>query len=225
MTSATETRVVLVDDHPVVVEGLAAVVAAMPGAILAGIAGGGEEVLDVCRAAEPDIVVIDIELPGLDGLAATRALLAERPATAVMMLTLHDDDDALYGALRAGARGYLLKGSTHEQMAAALRALAAGQAVFDGGVATRILGHFGLQPTAPPDPFPGLSAREREVLTLLASGLGTKEIARRLFLSPKTVRNHVANVLAKLGVPDRAQAIAHARAAGLAGPRAYGRAE
>jgi DNA-binding NarL/FixJ family response regulator len=209
------TRVVIADDHPIVIGGLAAIIAAERDMELVGVAATTSDVAPLCRAADPDVVVMDLSLPGGGGLEATRALLADRPTVGVLVLTLHDDDDSLYGALRAGARGYVLKGATHDELAWALRGVAAGQAIFDAAVAHRILAHFGPTPVRPPDPFPDLTAREREVLALLAAGLGTKEIALKLFLSPKTVRNNVAGILAKLGVPDRAQAIAHARAAGL----------
>lgn len=209
------TRVVIADDHPIVVQGLAAIIAAERDMELVGVAPTAGDVVPLCRAADPDIVVMDLSLPGGDGFEATRALLAERPQVGVLVLTLHDDEDSVYGALRAGARGYLLKGATHDEVAWALRGVAAGQAVFADVVAQRILAHFGPTPTRPPDPFPDLTTREREVLALLATGLGTKEIALKLYLSPKTIRNNVAGILAKLGVPDRAQAIAHARAVGL----------
>ena len=208
-------RVVVADDHPLVLEGLAAVLETMPDMALLASARTGREAVEAARAHDAELVVMDLGMPELDGIEATRLLLAERPDTRVLVLTMQEDDDSLYGALRAGARGYLLKGAPHAEVAAALRTVAAGEAVFGAGVAERILAHFGARPTAPPDPFPELTEREREVLELLAGGAGTKEIARRLYLSPKTVRNNVAAILRKLQVADRAQAIAHARRAGL----------
>ena len=208
-------RVVVADDHPLVLEGIAAVLETMPDMTLAATARTGREAIEAARAHDAELVVMDLGMPELDGIEATRLLLAERPDTRVLVLTMQEDDDSLYGALRAGARGYLLKGASHGEVSGALRTVAAGEAVFGAGVAERILAHFGQRPTAPPDPFPGLTEREREILELLAAGLGTKEIARRLYLSPKTVRNNVAAILSKLGLCDRAQAIAHARRAGL----------
>jgi DNA-binding NarL/FixJ family response regulator len=206
-------RVIIADDHPIVREGLRAVVAALPDFELVGVAATGQEVLDAAATGRPDVVVMDLHMPELDGVAATRALLAEQPAVAVLVLTMFDDEEMLGAALRAGARGYLLKGASHTDIAQALRAVAAGGAVFGSGVANMVLGRLTGGPVR--ETFPELTTREREILGLLAGGAGNQDIARKLYLSPKTVRNHVANVLAKIGAADRAQAIAAARAAGL----------
>ena len=206
-------RVLIADDHPIVREGLRAVLSTVPGFELVGTAATGQEALAVAAATGPDVVVMDLHMPELDGVAATRALLAEQPTVAVLILTMYDDDEMLVAALRAGARGYLLKGASHTDIAQALRAVAAGGAVFGSGIADLVLGHISGRPAD--TPFPELTPREREILGLLADGRGNQDVARRLYLSPKTVRNHIANILAKIGAPDRAQAIAMARSAGL----------
>ena len=213
--SESATRVVVVDDHPMVTRGLAAVLAGMPDMTLVGSAGSGSEALAVCRRQRPQLVVMDAAMPDGDGIAATRRLRQELPRARVLVLSMHDDEESLCAALRAGAHGYLVKGADHEQLARALRAVAAGEAVFGADVAGRVLRQFGADAPALPDPLHALSAREREVLGLLAAGLGTKEIGRRLFLSPKTVRNHIANVVAKLQLADRAHAIAYAHQLGI----------
>lgn len=209
-------RVMVADDHPIVREGLQAVIATMPGFELVGRASTGRQALSVAREARPHIVVMDLYMPDLGGVQATRYILADDPTVAVLILTMYEDDDMLADALRAGARGYLLKGVRRDGIARALRAVADGDAVFGSGVAEHVLGRLTGR-IVDDDPFPQLSRREREVLTLLADGRGTHDIARRLYVSPKTVRNHVANVLRKLDLPDRAQAIAAARRAGLGG--------
>jgi DNA-binding NarL/FixJ family response regulator len=205
----------LVDDHPLVLRGLETLLAGLPDMTLVATARSGREALDACRECRPDLIVMDLRLPDGDGIVTTRRLLAELPATRVLVLSLADDEESLFGALRAGARGYVGKGAGQEQIAAALRGVAAGDAIFGANVADRVLQQFGADPPALPDALSGLSAREREVLDLLASGLGTKEIARRLYLSPKTIRNHIANIVAKRQLADRAHAIAFARQAGL----------
>jgi DNA-binding NarL/FixJ family response regulator len=180
---------------------------------LVGTAATGREAVDIATECRPDVVVMDLHMPDLNGVEATRALLAEHPEVAVLILTMFDDDDMLVAALRAGARGYLLKGASHTDIVQALRTIAGGGAVFGAGPADRLLNHVMGRPAA--TPFPSLTPRELEILGMLAAGSGNQDVARRLFLSPKTVRNHVANILAKLDVPDRAQAIALARSAGL----------
>jgi DNA-binding NarL/FixJ family response regulator len=212
------TRVVVADDHPIVTRGLAALLAGMPDMSLVAAVESGAEALQVSREHRPDLVVMDALMPGGDGMTATRRLREELPDTRVLVLSVADDDESLFGALRAGAQGYVVKGASHERLARALRAVAAGEAVFCSAVAARVLQHFGADAPALPDPLRELSDREREVLDLLASGLGTKEIGRRLFLSPKTVRNHIANIVAKLQLADRAHAIAYGRQAGLGKP-------
>jgi DNA-binding NarL/FixJ family response regulator len=207
-------RVMIADDHPIVREGLRAVLAALPDFDLVGSAASGREAVDLAAQCRPDVIVMDLHMPELDGAAATRQVLAARPEVAVLILTMFDDDEMLVGALGAGARGYLLKGASHGDIAHALRSVSAGSATFGTGVAELVLGHI-AGGDAPAPAFPQLTPRELEVLALLAVGRGNQEIARRLDLSPKTVRNHVANILAKLGVPDRAGAIARGREAGL----------
>jgi DNA-binding NarL/FixJ family response regulator len=157
---------------------------------------------------------MDLYMPDLDGVTATRQILAAHPQTAVLMLTMYGDDAMLTEALRAGARGYLLKGAGQADIARALRAVAAGELVFGSEVADAVLARL-TGASHPEPPFPELTEREREVLDLLAQGLGTAAVAARLYLSPKTVRNHVANILGKLDLPDRAQLIARAREVGL----------
>jgi DNA-binding NarL/FixJ family response regulator len=209
------TRVLVADDHPIVTRGLVALLASMPDMSLVATATSGGEALELSREHRPDVVVMDAAMPGGDGMTATRRLREELPDTRVLVLSVHGDEETLFGALRAGARGYVVKGASHEQLERALRAVAAGEAVFCSGVSERVLQHFGADAPSLPDPLRALSDREREVLDLLASGLGTKEIGRRLFLSPKTVRNHIANIVAKLQLADRAHAIAFGRQAGL----------
>jgi DNA-binding NarL/FixJ family response regulator len=217
--SGNVTRVVVADDHPIVTRGLAGLLAAMPDMSLVATARSGAEAVELSREHRPDVVLMDVAMPGGDGATATRRLREELPHTRVLVFSVRDDDESLFGVLRAGARGYVVKGASHEQLERALRAVAAGEAVFCSTVAARVLQHFGADAPALPDPLRGLSEREREVLDLLASGLGTKEIGRRLFLSPKTVRNHIANIVAKLRLADRAHAIAYGKQAGLGQPR------
>lgn len=184
-------RVVLVDDHPVVLGGLRALLESLADYEVVAEAADGASAVKEVQLTQPDVVLMDVRMPGLDGLAATRAIRAAVPDTAVLMLTMFEDDDAVFNAMRAGARGYLLKGADQIEIDRAIRAVVAGEAIFSPAVATRVLGHFAGTTSVPrPDPFPELTAREREVLDLVATGMRNAAIAQQLFLSQKTVANH-----------------------------------
>jgi DNA-binding NarL/FixJ family response regulator len=206
--------VLVVDDHPMFRAGLAAVVDDLPWAEVVAEAGDGEEALTRARELRPDIVLMDLQMPGCNGLEATRVLTEELPRTAVLVMTMVENDDAVTAALRAGAQGYLVKGASRAQIVRALEAVAEGEVILGAGVGRGVLGRL----TASQDglrPFPELSEREREVLDLMARGLDNRGIAQRLFLSEKTIRNIVSAVLAKTGTGTRAAAIAAARDSGL----------
>lgn len=214
--------VVVADDHPVFQAGLRTLVEETPSLSLAGAANDGEEAVAVCAAVRPDVVLMDIRMPGVSGVEATRRIVAAAPRTAVLMLTMLEDDTSLFAAMRAGARGYVLKGAAGEDIVRAVLGVAAGDTVFGRDLATRMARIFGpgIQggtggSTALTHPFPGLSPRERDILGLLASGDSNPAIADRLALSEKTVRNNVSAIFAKLGVTDRPTAIVRARRAGL----------
>jgi DNA-binding NarL/FixJ family response regulator len=218
-------RVVIADDHPMFRYGLRAVLDAAQEVTVVGEAADGQQLLAVVDQTRPDVVLTDLAMPGLDGATATRQLLDRHPGLGVLALTMHDDDQALFGALRAGARGYLLKGADKAEILRAVQAVAAGEAVYGAAVARRIVAFFtGAQQEYAAQVFPELTGREREVLELVAAGCGNHEIARRLVLSEKTVRNHVAAILLKLEVADRAAAVAKARDAGL-GSSSQGQAD
>lgn len=207
-------RVVLADDHPVVRDGLAALLASVDGIEVAGTAATGREAIRAAVTLQPDVLVLDIQMPDLDGVEAAREVTRAAPTTAVLMLTMFDDDQSVLAAMRAGAAGYVLKGAAQEEIVRAIRAVAAGEAIFGPGVARRMLAHLSGG-DARRDPFPELTPRERQVLALLADGLPTATIATRLGLSPKTVTNHASTVFAKLQVTGRAEAVERARRAGL----------
>jgi DNA-binding NarL/FixJ family response regulator len=207
-------RVVLADDHPMYRFGLRAVLDASPEVEVVGEASDGVELLAVVNRCTPDVVLTDLSMPRLSGAAAIDELSRRHPQLGVLVLTMHEDDASLFGALRAGARGYLLKGADREEIVRAVLAVAGGDAVYGGAVARRVVDALtGTGSQAPA--FPELTERERQVLELLAAGLATGRIAQRLALSDKTVRNHVSAVLTKLQVPDRSAAVARAREAGL----------
>jgi DNA-binding NarL/FixJ family response regulator len=208
-------RILVADDHPLFREGLRALVAAEPGLELVGEAERGDEVADRALALGPDVVVMDLRMPGGGGIEATRRIVRESPHVAVLVLTMLEDDDSLLAAMRAGARGYLLKGAGQDEIVAAIRAVARGEAIFGPALAERLIAYFAAAPAGPPQAFPELTVREREVLELLARGEGNRAIAARLSLSEKTVRNNVSNIFTKLHVADRSQAIVRAREAGL----------
>jgi DNA-binding NarL/FixJ family response regulator len=209
-------RLVIADDHPMFRYGLIAALAANPDVEVVGEAGDGRELLAVADATNPDVVLTDLAMPTLDGVSATRVLLERHPDVAVLMLTMHENDEALFGALRAGARGYLLKGADRDRIVRAILAVADGDAVYGEQVARKIADFFTSAPrTYAAHVFPELTERERELLDLVAAGIGNHEIARRLVLSEKTVRNHVSTIFNKLHVHDRAAAVAKARDAGL----------
>ena len=210
-------RVVLADDHPVVRAGLAALLSSLPGIEVVGVAATGREAVREVVTTRPDVAVLDLQMPDLDGFAATRELARSAPEVAVLVLTMFEDDDSVFAAMRAGARGYLVKGAEQEEIARAIRAVAAGEAIFGPGVARRVLTFFAAPP--PADPFPELTAREREILDHLAAGLSNQAIAARLDLAPKTVANNVSTIFTKLGTADRATAIIQARNAGLGVPK------
>jgi DNA-binding NarL/FixJ family response regulator len=210
-------RVIVADDHPMYRYGLAAVLAQHDGIDVVASVGDGDQLLRSVDEHQPDVVVTDLSMPGLDGVAATSRLVTTHPALAILVLTMHEDDGHLFAALRAGARGYLVKGADGAEIVRAVQSVAAGDAVYGGPVARRIVAHFaGEQPGTPSArAFPDLTPRERDVLDLLAGGCRNHEIARRLGMSEKTVRNHVSQVLLKLQVPDRTAAALKARDAGI----------
>ncbi len=215
-------RILVADDHPVVRGGLVALLRTIAGFEVAGEAADGEAAVREAQLTRPDIVLMDVRMPGLDGVEATRRIRAAVPTTRVLMLTMYDDDATVFTAMQAGAQGYLLKEAEQEEIVRAVRGVVAGEAIFGQGVAERVLGYFAGPPaTASPEyPFPELTERERVVLELLARGRRTTEIASELFLSPKTVANNMTNIFAKLQVASRAEAIVRAHEGGLGGPGA-----
>ena len=209
-------RILLADDHLVVRAGLRALIASLEGLEVVGEAADGEAAVKEAQLLQPDVVLMDVRMPRTDGVEATRQIVAKVPGTAVLVLTMYEDDATVYTAMKAGARGYLLKDVEQDELVAAVRAVAAGQVIFGPGVAVRVLDQFARPATpAPAGPFPELTEREREILELLARGLRTAAIADRLFLSPKTVSNHMTSIFAKLHVTDRGSAIVRAREGGL----------
>ena len=210
-------RVVLVDDHPVYRDGLSMLLESMEGVDVVATAEDGEAAQQVIDAAEPDVVVMDVQMPRLDGIAATREAVARHPHLAVVVLTMSEDDETVFAAMRAGARGYLVKGASQHEILTAIRAAERGELALGAAIARRVAEFFAAGPASAPaaEVFPQLTAREREILDLLAAGRSNPQIAQALFLSPKTVRNNVSNIFAKLQVADRAEAIVRARDAGL----------
>jgi DNA-binding NarL/FixJ family response regulator len=211
----TSLRVVVVDDHPVFRQGLRTLLEDLGVLVVAEAADGGSGVEEV-RRHRPDVVLMDLQMPGVSGVEATRRLVSEAPDTKVLVLTMVQDDHAVHAAIQAGALGYLLKGAGQEEIARALASVAEGQGVYAPEVARRLRSFFGSG--AATTPFPSLSDREREVLSLMSSGATNGDIARRLFLSEKTVRNYVSSIFTKLDVETRPMAIALARDAGLVHP-------
>lgn len=209
-------RVVLADDHPVVRDGLSALLGSVDSIDVVGTAATGRDAVRSAVTLRPDVLVLDIQMPDLDGVGAAREITRDAPAVAVLMLTMFDDDESVFAAVRAGAKGYVLKGATQEEIIRAIRAVAAGEAIFGPGIARRILGRLSGTAVAT-DPFPQLTPRERQVLELFAAGLPTTAIGARLGLASKTVSNHASAIFAKLRVADRTEAVLRARNAGLGG--------
>jgi DNA-binding NarL/FixJ family response regulator len=213
---STPLRVVIADDHPMVRYGISAVLADRDRIEVVGEAADGEELLALVREVEPDVVLTDLSMPRLSGADAVARLRESDPELPVLVLTMHADDESVFAALRAGARGYLIKGADGDELVRAIESVAAGEAVYGAAVATRIIDFFtGRAGQYAAQAFPMLTDREREVLDAMAAGLRNHAIASRLGLSEKTVRNHVSSVLVKLQVPDRTQAAIKAREAGL----------
>jgi DNA-binding NarL/FixJ family response regulator len=209
-------RILVAEDHPLFRKGMISLLSSVPEFEVAGEAATGEEA--VARAAElqPDVVLMDLQMPEVNGIEATRRILQESPSVRVLVVTLFEDDDSVFMALRAGARGYVLKDADEEEMVQAIRAVGKGEAIFSAAIAERVLAYFAApKPSAPPQVFPTLTDREREILNLIAQGHPNPSIAKRLSLSTKTVGNYVSNIFTKLQVADRAQAIIRAREAGL----------
>lgn len=207
-------RVLITDDHPVFRQGLHGLLEAL-GIEVVGQAESGPEAVRLAAELQPDVVVMDLHMPGGNGIEATRTITRTSPRIGVLVLTMFRDDDSVFAAMRAGARGYLLKESGAEEIARAVHAVAAGEAIYGPEIARRVLTYFADMPDPKQTAFPELTDREREVLQLIAQGRSNGDIAQTLFLSPKTVRNHVSNIFMKLHVADRAQAIVLAREAGL----------
>jgi DNA-binding NarL/FixJ family response regulator len=212
-------RVLVADDHPVFRYGMRAILGAEPDTELVGEATDGEEVVALAAELRPNVILMDLNMPEVNGIEATRQILEKNPQIGILMLTMFEDDDSIFAAMRAGARGYVLKGADGAETLRAVRAVASGEAIFGPTIARRLVQYFAA-PRSPAgakslQPFPELTEREHEILALIAQGYTNTAIADHLYLSPKTVRNYVSNIFTKLQVADRAQAIIRAREAGL----------
>ena len=212
----TAVRVLVADDHPVFRSGLRALLEVDPDIVVAGEAGTGAQAVELAAQLRPDLVMMDLHMPDLDGIAATKQILHHDPDARIMVFTMFDDDDSVFAAMRAGARGYLLKGSSPGDVIHSVHLVISGGAMFGPAVAQRVIEFFARpRPAGSIAVFPQLTDREHEILDLVARGQSNSSIAARLYISEKTVRNHVSSIFAKLAVADRAQAIARARDAGL----------
>ena len=216
----TPLRVLVADDHPLFRSGLRALLGALPETCVVGEATTGHEAVALAADLQPDLVVMDLQMPGLSGIEATRRILERTPSVGVLVVTMFEDEHSVFAAMRAGAKGYVLKDTGEDDMLDAVRAVGRGEAIFSPPIARRVLGFFAGRAAphgaaVPARAFPELTTREREVLDLIARGLSNPEITARLYLSPKTVRNHISSIFAKLQVADRSQAIVRARQAGL----------
>jgi DNA-binding NarL/FixJ family response regulator len=213
-------RILVADDHALFRDGLRALFLSIPDTEVVGEAATGEEAVARTVELRPDVVLMDIQMPCLNGIEATRRIVQECPVTGVIVVTMFEDDDSVFAAMRAGARGYVLKGADQDEILKVIHAVAGGEAHFGPKIAERLLHFFaGSRPVAALEPFPELTSREREILDLIARGANNQLIANQLYLSPKTVRNHISNIFAKLQVADRSQAIVRAREAGMGDDR------
>ncbi len=212
-------RVMIVDDHPTFVQGLQFVVSTTESIAVVAVAENGSEAVERAAELQPDVILMDLHMPVLNGIEATGQIKATSPNIAILVLTMLEDDDSVFAAMRAGASGYLLKGADKDEIVRAVHSVYAGEAIFGPGIAQRVMGYFRRQPEQPgSDPasaFPQLTERERELLGLIAAGKDNSTIAGDLHLSGNTVRNHISNIFAKLQIAHRAQAIVMAREAGL----------
>ncbi len=209
-------RILIADDHTLFRDGLKALFASIEDLDLVGEAADGKTAISSAEELQPDIVLMDIQMPGINGIEATRKIVAASPHIGVIVVSMLEDDDSVFAAMRAGARGYVLKGADQDQMIRTIRSVAAGEALFGAGIAERLMNFFAnLSPGTDARAFPELTDREHEVLGLIAKGHSNLEIAKALVISHKTVRNHVSNIFSKLQVADRAHAIIRARDAGM----------
>jgi DNA-binding NarL/FixJ family response regulator len=209
-------RILIADDHPLFRKGMRTLLTTTAGTEVIGEATTGQEVIELAATLQPDVILMDLQMPGVNGIEATRQILQTSPHIRILVITLFEDDASVFSALRAGARGYVLKDTKEEEMVRAIRAVGSGEAIFSPSIATRLMDFFAAPlPAVPKEIFPTLTEREREILQLIARGSTNHDIARQLALSVKTVNNYVSNIFSKLQVADRAQAIIRARDAGL----------
>jgi len=209
-------RVLIAEDHPLFRKGMRALLTATPGTEVVGEATTGQEAIELAAELQPDVILMDLQMPGINGIEATRQILHTSPHIRILVVTLFEDNASIFIALRAGARGYILKDAKEEEMLRAIRAVGSGEAIFSPAIATRLMDFFAApRPAVPKEIFPTLTEREREILQLIARGRTNNDIAKELALSTKTVGNYVSNIFGKLQVADRAQAIIRARDAGL----------
>ena len=207
--------ILIADDHPIFRKGMRALLASMPDVELAGEATSGAEAVRLAEQLQPDVILMDLQMPEGGGLAAIRQIVQTSPHIRILVVTMFQDDDSVFAAMRAGARGYVLKDMNVEDITRAILAVGSGEAIFSPAIAERMMSFFSARPALPVEIFPDLTESERNVLTLMAQGASNDEIARQLSFSIKTVRNYVSNIFSKLQVADRAQAIVKAREAGL----------
>lgn len=209
-------RVMVADDHEIIRSGIRTLLASTQAAEVVGETANGEETVSQALALQPDVILMDVQMPDMNGIEATRRILKVSPHIGIIIVTIFEDDDTVFAAMRAGARGYVLKGTDQAELLRAIQAVVNGEALFSPGIASRMIHYFSrLEHTATQTAFPELTDREREILSMIASGMNNTQIAERLVLSQKTIRNHISNIFSKLQVADRAEAIVRARKAGL----------